>query len=98
MESICGVQVILLMRNFLCWFLLIQSIVKSSMSCRTSSKLTIPTCAGPMVGANCRGKVTADVLIGGLYRGNLATRRFRGGESARTQNTRFTQVSAPLYA
>ena len=37
-----------------------------------------PPCAGPMVGANCRGIVTADVLEKGLSRGAIATRKLKG--------------------
>ena len=37
-----------------------------------------PPCAGPTVGANCRGIVTADVLELGLSRGAIATRKLEG--------------------
>ena len=32
----------------------------------------------PTVGANCRGIVTADVLVQGLSRGAIATRKLKG--------------------
>ena len=37
-----------------------------------------PLCTGPTVGANCRGIVTADVLVKGLNRGAIATRKLKG--------------------
>ena len=37
-----------------------------------------PRCAGPTVGANCRGIITADVLLQGLDRGAIATRKLKG--------------------
>src|SRR3954463_10817965 len=37
-----------------------------------------PLCTGPMVGANYRGIVTADVLLQGLSRGAIATRKLKG--------------------
>ena len=39
---------------------------------------TTPLCAGPTVGANCRGIVTADVLELGLSRGAIAARKLEG--------------------
>ena len=43
-----------------------------------------------MVGANCRGIVTADVLELGLSRGAIATRKLKGVKRAR--NTRVILV------
>ena len=37
-----------------------------------------PQCAGPVVGANCRGIVTSDVLVQVLSRGAIATRKLKG--------------------
>ena len=41
-------------------------------------KKSNPPCAGPTVGANCRGIVTADVLELGLSRGAIAARKLEG--------------------
>ena len=37
-----------------------------------------PPCAGPMVGANCHGIVSSDVLVKGLSRGAIVTRKLEG--------------------
>ena len=37
-----------------------------------------PPCAGPMVGANYRGIVMSDVLVKGLSRRAIATRKLKG--------------------
>ena len=49
-----------------------------------------PPCAGPTVGANCRGIVTADVLKLGLSRGAIAARKLEGVNG--TRNTRVIMV------
>ena len=44
---------------------------------RDPFKNPTPPCAGPMVGANCHGIVTSDVLVKGLSRGAIATRKLK---------------------
>ena len=43
-----------------------------------SFKNSNPPCAGPTVGANCRGIDTADVLEKGLSRGAITIRKLKG--------------------
>ena len=58
---------------------------------RTSSKMTTPLCVGPTVGTNCRGKVTADVLMRELDYGAFAT-------SVRGKRTSQRKRNAILYS
>ena len=53
-----------------------------------------PLCAGPTVGANCRGIVTSDVLLKGLIRGAIATRKLKGVNRDKGHE-RFYTSSAP---
>ena len=53
-----------------------------------------PPCAGPTVGANCRGIVTADVLELGLSRGAIAARKLEGVNAG--QGTRGFILVRPL--
>ena len=52
---------------------------KSFHALQSSSRISMPACAGPTVGANCRGKVMADVRRVGLDMGPL----LRGGYEER---------------
>ena len=58
------------------------------------SKNSTPPCAGPTVGANCRGIVTSDVLVKGLSRGAIATRKLEGVNQDK-RHEKFYTSSAP---
>ena len=47
-------------------------------SIKASFKNSKPSCNSPTVGANCRGFVTADVLVKGLSRGAISTGYLKG--------------------
>ena len=47
-----------------------------------------------MVGANCRGIVTADALVKGLNRGAIATRKLKGVKAGQRTQGVYTS-SAP---
>src|SRR4051812_3430590 len=53
-----------------------------------------PLCVGPMVGANCCGKVTADVLMRELDYGAFAM-SVRGRRTSQREETRFYTASGP---
>ena len=55
---------------------------------------SIPPCAGTMVGANCHGIVTSDVLVKGLSCGAIATRKLEGVN--RDKDTRGFILVRPL--
>src|SRR3954463_10187616 len=69
----------LLIWSFPRWLLVIRTEMNPSMPCRAPPRISTPACAGPTVGANCRGKVTVDVRRAGqimrpLLRGGIEER------------------------
>src|SRR4051812_44028851 len=70
-ESASGPQVESSMQIFPRRLLVIHPLTNPSMPCRAPSRISTPASAGPTVGANYRGKVTADVLRVELNMGNF---------------------------
>src|SRR3954465_10047870 len=63
---VLGAQCESSMYNFPGRLLVIRPEMNPSMPCRDPPRISTPACACPTVGANCRGKVTADVQRVGL--------------------------------
>src|ERR1041385_1797924 len=64
------------MQSFPRRLLVIRPVTNPSMPCRAPLRISTPASAGPTMGANCRGNVTADVRRVGLIMGPLPRGEF----------------------
>src|ERR1041385_5660498 len=79
MKSASGPHVASSMRSIPLRLLVIRPVTNPSIPCRAPLRISTPASAGPTVGANCRGKVTADVRRVGLIVGPLLRGEFKEG-------------------
>src|SRR3954468_6500653 len=76
MKSASGPQVASSMQSIPLRLLVIHPMTNPSIPCRAHPRISTPASAGPTVGTNYRGKVTADVRRVGLIMGPLLQGEF----------------------